>query len=198
MGDASRIQKLNHYARSVTQCAWPNCDKSDPKTFPTQRIGALCIHHAWSIHAAINELLAIDGESYWAMARRAQAERDAPELERLRRLDDERDRNETLGWVYYLRIGDRIKIGVSQDVYRRMRQYPPNAELLAVEPGDYDTELSRHRQFIGSRADGREWFHPTADLLEHIAAITAQHGEPSRFAYTFTKNTNPVTVRRPA
>ena len=102
------------------------------------------------------------------------------------------------GFVYYLRVGERIKIGYSVDVKRRMRDYPPGSELLAVEPGDRELETKRHQQFAGSRTDGREWFRPTADIFELVHEIVSVHGEPKRFAHHYRRNTEPVKVRRSA
>jgi hypothetical protein len=91
------------------------------------------------------------------------------------------------GWVYYLRIGDQIKIGYSSDVKRRMKSYPPTAELLAVHPGSKALERTMHEQFASSRAIGREWFHPHAVLTEHIAKVVEHYGKPSRFAYHYRR-----------
>lgn len=78
------------------------------------------------------------------------------------------------GWpavVYYVRIGDLIKIGTTVDLRTRMGAYPPGARLLAVEPGGEAVEQSRHRQFGHLHAARREWFKPGADLLEHIQGL---------------------------
>lgn len=99
------------------------------------------------------------------------------------------------GFVYYLKVGERIKVGYSVDVKRRMRAYPPGSELLAVEPGDRDLETQRHRQFAGSLLDGREWFRPTPDLLELVAEIVSVHGEPKRFAHHYRRNQQPMRIR---
>jgi hypothetical protein len=73
--------------------------------------------------------------------------------------------------VYYLRVGDHIKIGFSVDFLQRMRQYPPNAQLLAFEYGDRTLERSRHRQFWHALRFGQEWFAPSVDLLTHIERL---------------------------
>src|SRR3954452_17675112 len=55
--------------------------------------------------------------------------------------------------VCYLRIGDLIKIGTTRrPVKDRLADYPPNAELLAVERGGTDVETRRHGQFRHLRA----------------------------------------------
>jgi hypothetical protein len=105
-------------------------------------------------------------------------------------------RQDREGFVYYLRVGERLKIGYSVDVKRRMRAYPPGSDLLAVEPGDRALETQRHRQFAGSRTDGREWFRPTPDILDLVGEIVGTYGEPRRFAHHYRRNQQPVQVRR--
>ena len=48
--------------------------------------------------------------------------------------------------VYYIRFGDRIKIGTSADIWTRVKQVPCD-RLLATEPGGFDVERERHVQF---------------------------------------------------
>lgn len=75
--------------------------------------------------------------------------------------------------VYYARIDGCIKIGTTIDLDSRMNALAPEC-LLATEAGSYDLEKARHRQFAKSKAPrGREYFHPTEDLMAHI--LTLQH-----------------------
>lgn len=80
--------------------------------------------------------------------------------------------------VYYLRVGDLVKVGYSFELQQRLRQYPPDAEVLAVEPGDEQLEQQRHRDLRNNLARGREWYHPTKEVMQHIAHIIEQHGPP--------------------
>lgn len=73
--------------------------------------------------------------------------------------------------VYYVRIGELIKIGTSRNLEARVSSYPPGSELLAVERGGGDIERQRHHQFRHLLAERKEWFHPGPDLLDHIAAL---------------------------
>jgi excisionase family DNA binding protein len=72
--------------------------------------------------------------------------------------------------VYYLRFGDRIKIGTSGVLSGRMEAIPHD-ELLVTEPGGHDVETQRHEQFAEYRITG-EWFAAVPPLLEHIARLT--------------------------
>jgi hypothetical protein len=74
--------------------------------------------------------------------------------------------------IYYVRVGDRIKIGMTSQLTKRLAAYPPGSELLATEPGGEDVETERLRQFRHLLADRKEWFHPGEDLLAHIASLT--------------------------
>lgn len=73
--------------------------------------------------------------------------------------------------VYYVRCGDLIKIGTTTKLSMRLAAYPPFAELLATEPGGYDVERARHKQFAEHHAMRNEWFTAADDLLAHIATL---------------------------
>lgn len=74
-------------------------------------------------------------------------------------------------WVYYVKTDDHIKIGYTTDLNGRLRSYPPNAQILGVEYGDRDLERQRHEQFNAYLAYGREWFHDTQEIRDHIATL---------------------------
>lgn len=82
------------------------------------------------------------------------------------------------GVIYYALIGDTIKIGYTTDLDRRMRQYPPTARLLAVEPGTKKLERVRHSLFHVHLAHGREWFKRNPELDEWISKVIEKHGQP--------------------
>lgn len=75
------------------------------------------------------------------------------------------------GTIYYLRVGDLVKIGYTTSLDARMRQYPPNATLLAQHPGTRETEREMHNKFAAKLDRGREWFKSCAEIDEHIAAV---------------------------
>lgn len=75
--------------------------------------------------------------------------------------------------VYYVRVGELIKIGTTTQIKARLRAYPPGSSLLATEPGGLDAEQRRHDQFAGALAHGNEWFHPTTKLMVHIESLRA-------------------------
>ena len=76
--------------------------------------------------------------------------------------------------VYYVRMGNLIKIGTTRDMRQRMRELRPD-EILAVEPGSYELETQRHQQFTRFRSHG-EYFLPARPLIDHISALRKKHG----------------------
>lgn len=92
------------------------------------------------------------------------------------------------GWVYYIRINGRIKIGYTANLRQRSRNYPPGSELVAIEPGTRELEKRRHEQFSRDLAQGREWFAESERLAAHITETAAQHGVPSSMMHAFTKH----------
>lgn len=78
--------------------------------------------------------------------------------------------------VYYVQIGDHIKIGYTSRLKQRMNAYPATRKLLATEPGSYQDELARHQQFRHLLAAGNEWFHPGLDLIAHINELRVADG----------------------
>ena len=71
--------------------------------------------------------------------------------------------------TYYVRLGNRVKIGTTTHLANRL-QHIPCEELLAVEPGGVDVERERHRQFQQLRVTG-EWFEYAEPLISHVAQL---------------------------
>lgn len=80
-------------------------------------------------------------------------------------------RDSVTGWIYYVRIGDWIKIGYAADLKQRLRAYPPDAELLASHPGTLADEAALHKRFKPHLAAGREWYPCAPEILEHVATL---------------------------
>lgn len=99
----------------------------------------------------------------------------------------------THGTIYYLQVGNHIKIGWTLDMSRRMRKYPPNSTLLAQHPGTVKDEHKMHRRFATDRTHGREWYVPSVSLTHHIAQVIREHGTPE--AVTF--GAKPVEIPMP-
>lgn len=71
--------------------------------------------------------------------------------------------------VYYIRMGNLIKIGTTTNLRHRLDTLSGQG-VLAVEPGGRKRESSRHAQFACARSH-REWFHPASELMDHILRL---------------------------
>lgn len=78
--------------------------------------------------------------------------------------------------VYYLQVGDHIKIGCTVNIKQRLTGYPLNRRLLATEPGYELEEAHRLTQFAEFRDMGREWFRPGPRLVDHINRLRRKQG----------------------
>lgn len=86
------------------------------------------------------------------------------------------------GWpsvVYYLQLGELIKIGRTTRLIPRIRQYPPTARLLAVEPGADAVEQRRKEQFVHLLAARNEWFRLGPELMAHVGQLAADGLPPA-------------------
>lgn len=199
-----RPQKLlNEATPGVPHCSWPDCGTRLYENWSrtdSNRYGVLCEVHAVDVAIAVLQHQK-DLQATWSFFEQQTSARAVRVAEwRAEEANYEAEkaalRKDREGFVYYIQIGDQLKIGYSTDVRRRMRAYPPESKLLAIEPGDRGLERQRHQQFAGSLRNGREWFAPTADLLEHIDAVLAEHGEPPRrMAHHYRAKRQPMRVR---
>lgn len=74
-----------------------------------------------------------------------------------------------LGLVYFVKLGDRIKIGYTKDLEGRL-SVVPHEELLAVVRGTMADEARCHAAFKHLRTRG-EWFIAAPDLLAFIDGL---------------------------
>lgn len=116
--------------------------------------------------------------AYWAYQEELSRERMGQRYDRLADLVATARENGRLV-VYYVRIGDWIKIGATTNFERRMSALQPD-EVLATEPGYFDLERKRLNQFkhLRIRAKG-ERHRAGQDLLDHIKMIRNRYGEPT-------------------
>ena len=74
--------------------------------------------------------------------------------------------------VYYLRLGDSVKIGTTSNPRQRFAALR-HEEVLAFELGGRVVEQQRHAEFADDRLGTSEWFALTPRLRAHIAALAA-------------------------
>lgn len=71
--------------------------------------------------------------------------------------------------VYYMRLGDRVKIGTTKNIMARLETFNPE-ELMALEKGGHSVERARHRTFDDLRTSG-EWFRLEHPLDAFVALV---------------------------
>ena len=163
-------------------CTWFDCERLSA----TELDVPLCMIHACAAHHDYVRVTA-DAQT----AEQTALERSIEKVESGVPLDPN---DPTPGWIYYIQIDDVIKIGYAKRISQRMRAFPPNATLLAAEPGTKKLEHVRHSLFHVHLAWGREWFHDNPELRDWIAKIIERHGDLTGLAYTYTKPDKPPIV----
>ncbi|MFD0902346.1 GIY-YIG nuclease family protein [Actinomadura sediminis] len=93
-------------------------------------------------------------------------------IDRVRKKRDERAQSPL---VYYMRLGDLVKIGWTTNLKSRREAINPQ-EVMATEPGNDKVERQRHKQFADLRVHG-EWFRLESPLTEWIDQLKAAYGE---------------------
>ena len=77
--------------------------------------------------------------------------------------------------IYYIRWGDRIKIGTSENVRQRLHNLYHD-EVLALEPGGRTLERRRHAQFADYKLPKyKEWFTVAPALIELTDTLRGQY-----------------------
>lgn len=143
-------------------CIWPECRRPRAALMQSAYRGAgdppLCVQHVeqtWRIAQAV-----ADERNY----RTDPAPREIPPRP-----------TSKVGWIYYLAVGDHIKIGYASNVGRRLRSYPPTATLIFAHRGTRDDEKNIHSRLHPYCAAGREWYERHPRVLALIDAAQAKH-----------------------
>lgn len=85
------------------------------------------------------------------------------------------------GLIYFIRIGDLVKIGKTLDLKKRVTGFSyPGIEVLATEPGYTERETLLHHRFQKYRYSG-EWFRYGSELRQYVEGLRSQ---PLRTATT--------------
>jgi hypothetical protein len=163
-----KVPRYNHASRIVP----PSCTVSlpeggfcDANSAPDMPF-AICAQHAVLLYRRMQEMVTEVQVNH----------RDFPDIHAAAVEGVHERGNTSSHQVYYVQVGPLIKIGVTKQLRQRLAKYPPGSELLAVEQGGEDMEGRRHRQFCHLLAERKEWFHPGADLMDHIAKLAAKAG----------------------
>lgn len=76
----------------------------------------------------------------------------------------------TPGAVYFIRIGELLKIGWTTNINNRMHRLVPDA-VLHVQPGTRQDEHQYHQQFKDHLAKGKEWFHMNNTTMQMVEEL---------------------------
>lgn len=160
--DAPEMRIIDDINARTFWCIWPGCGHRKFHDLP------LCRNHVFTINAWEDPQI--------TAARTARAANTAA-VERGETIPRD-SRIGSDGYVYFLRVDDLIKIGYSTQPDRRLRAYPPNAEVLAVIPGTKKSEAALHGRFRFALQRGREWFRPADEILEYVNEMVQHYGPP--------------------
>ena len=86
--------------------------------------------------------------------------------------------------VYAVRVGELVKIGHTTNLSTRIQHLSAehstaDLEILAFKFGTRDDERATHQQLKPSLARGREWYHPTPQVLRLVNLWRAALGRDS-------------------
>lgn len=163
----------NGSKRTIEVCCWPDCfaEVEHPDV-------PLCEAHfreagmAWLRDniELVRDVAGVASQEIMFDRERRASEFRRPERDAI--LREEQARREAGAIVYYLRIGDRIKIGFTTNLSQRLNGLRLDASaVLVTEPGGRDVEARRHREFADERYGRREDFAPSDRLLAHIERL---------------------------
>lgn len=151
---------------TLVKCPIPDCREL------TLRDHIVCLTHAVDIWTKVQ---ATKGEPFFT---EAIIESVARREQRLAEVEARRAAaRKVAGTIYYIRVDDKIKIGWTSNLPQRLMSYPPHMVRLTDHPGTKADERDLHRSFKPSRASGREWYHPTQELMAHIDRVHREEME---------------------
>lgn len=91
------------------------------------------------------------------------------------------------GDIYFVRLGELIKVGWTRDLWSRIKSYGASAELLVCYPATRDDETNLHRQLRPALAKGREWYHDDDVIAHFMREALEKYGPPETFEGMWTK-----------
>jgi T5orf172 domain len=77
--------------------------------------------------------------------------------------------------VYFLVVGEHLKIGATETVRQRIASYPPSRRVLHIQfhADAWALEKQYHRKFQQHLIAGNEWFAVCSEILEFIDQLKA-------------------------
>lgn len=138
------------------RCPIPRCKDSITEN------GMVCSRHGVQIWAHVETVRDKSGFRDEVKRQRDRMERQAEENARAVAA------TRAHGWIYFIELDEKIKVGWTSDLEQRMRAYPPHAKFILKYPGSRADERDLHRTLKLSRVAGREWYARTPQVLEYM------------------------------
>lgn len=143
----------------------------------------MCMKH----YANNSEFIEAIADVNERLAARLEGEREQEKREFAARQDGE---------IYFVRLGELVKVGWTRDLWSRLKSYGASAQLLVSYPATRDDETTLHRQLRPALAKGREWYHD-GDVINHfIAEALEKYGPPVQFETLWTEPKRVVGGKR--
>lgn len=144
----------------------PMCQRHMHETFRAALYADTLPLDVWQDIVRHTDLIAKLQERFW----NARLSHELAIDRRAREEEDRAEREARTHVVYYIALtGDRIKIGTTSTLARRMQAMRVRDEdVLAIEQGGRLLEMERHRQFAHLRIGKSEEFHRAPELEQHI------------------------------
>lgn len=99
------------------------------------------------------------------------------------------------GDIYFVRVGDLIKVGWSREVWNRVKSYGASAEVLCCYPGTRNDETNLHRQLRPALAKGREWYHD-GPVIQMFLEQAHRHPDSYVFEVDWTEPKDTIAGNR--
>lgn len=154
----------------------------------------ICFRHAAVVVEMMLPALAREGRFVEAIA-------DLNEERAKRQKREEVDRQARFmarenGDIYFVRVGDLVKVGWTRNLWSRLKSYGASAELLVSYPATRQDETNLHRQLTPARAKGREWYEDGAVIAHFIDEALTKYGPPEQFDGLWTQPKRIVAGKR--
>lgn len=173
MGNGTGIWGEHDTALDVEECCWPTCSAKLDEDYRVP----VCNAHLIRIGIVFHEVTEQKLKDYRPFTPRSDEDLDERAQKYMMAAHAQ-------SVVYYIRLGNHIKIGYSTNMKARLIGLRADPEdVLATEPGGLELEKQRHEEFKAERVGRRENFNPSPRLLAHIEAVLAEHGPPNITTY---------------
>lgn len=150
-------RRIAEFTQPPAYCLQPNCPEQPVEFAPV----ALCGKHLRKVYEFAQDLVI---EQWDGAVREYVSDLHA-------KFSPPRAVRRRPGNVYFIRLGDRIKVGYSENPAARLAELP-HEEVFGVIPGSREDERGWHRLLADYRVTG-EWFRADPGVIAHISRVCA-------------------------